>query len=307
MSYGFIYLTKNIINNKIYIGQKIIRDNKCITYLGSGIIIKSEIKKYGKENFIRDILEFCNSKEQLNSREVYWISKYNSTDSNIGYNISKGSCGGDLVTPEKRYITNKKISKSLRLYWNTNRDEKSKESSNRMKLLHKTNPNMSKNNRNKTGKNHPMYGVISSAETRRLISENNKKYYQENPNKKIEMSIKIKSIYNENPTPWIEAGKKRTGDNNHMRKKEKFLISGKNNNNYGNKWTDEQKSYMSNKMKNKYDGHKNPNSKKVIRIEDGKIYNTISECYNDNNMTYSQLHTAINKNKMYNGYTFKKI
>lgn len=43
------------------------------------------------------------------------------------------------------------------------------------------------------------------------------------------------------------AGKKRTGDNNHMRSIDKFLISGKNNNNYGNKWTDEQKSYMSEK------------------------------------------------------------
>lgn len=60
------------------------------------------------------------------------------------------------------------------------------------------------------------------------------------------------------------------------------------------------------KMKNRYDGDKNPNAKKVIRIEDGKVYNSVYECYSDNNMTYSQLHTAI-KNKIYNGYTFKNI
>lgn len=60
-----IYKTTNIINNKIYIGIHK-TENKNDTYLGSGLFLKKAIKKYGKENFTREILfEFTNDEEQL--------------------------------------------------------------------------------------------------------------------------------------------------------------------------------------------------------------------------------------------------
>lgn len=90
-----IYKTTNLINGKIYIGQ----DSKNNSmYLGSGLILFKAIKKYGLNNFKKEILEYCKTKNQLNEQEKYWIKKCNSTDHKIGYNIAKGGNGGDTIT-----------------------------------------------------------------------------------------------------------------------------------------------------------------------------------------------------------------
>ena len=86
-----IYKTKNKITGRIYIGQDKSNNPE---YLGSGKILRQSIEKYGKENFEKEILEECSSKEQLDLAEKYWISYYNSTDRNIGYNIAVGGSGG---------------------------------------------------------------------------------------------------------------------------------------------------------------------------------------------------------------------
>jgi group I intron endonuclease len=97
-----IYKITNLVNNKIYIGQDSKNNPE---YLGSGIIIKRAIKKYGKEFFNKDILEFCYSKEELDAKEKFWINKLNSIKK--GYNISAGGggclgCKQSDETKEKR-------------------------------------------------------------------------------------------------------------------------------------------------------------------------------------------------------------
>lgn len=47
------------------------------------------IAKYGRFEEV-EILEFIDDKELLNSRERYWIKYYNSTNKNIGYNLTSG-------------------------------------------------------------------------------------------------------------------------------------------------------------------------------------------------------------------------
>ena len=72
---GCIYKTTNLINNKIYIGQTTRVNSKI--YLGSGDILRSAIKKYGKNNFKNDILGFCSSQEELDECEkVCIVVKY---------------------------------------------------------------------------------------------------------------------------------------------------------------------------------------------------------------------------------------
>lgn len=87
-----IYKTVNISNGKIYIGKDEYNNPK---YLGSGYILQKAIKKYGKDNFKKEIIEFCNSRDELNEREKFWIKTLNSTDDKIGYNIAEGGTGGN--------------------------------------------------------------------------------------------------------------------------------------------------------------------------------------------------------------------
>jgi group I intron endonuclease len=112
---SYIYKITNLINNKIYIGQRITNNNILEdNYFGSGKLIKRAIEKYGLENFSKEILEIC-SRESINEREIFWIKENKSMDFSIGYNIAKGGNGGDLLTnnPDKENIL-RKLSESMK-------------------------------------------------------------------------------------------------------------------------------------------------------------------------------------------------
>lgn len=94
-----IYKTTNLINGKIYIGQD---SHNNPNYFGSGEILKNAIKKYGKENFTKEILEHCNNKDELNDKEIYWVAYYDSTNKDVGYNICVGGQGGMILTDEEK-------------------------------------------------------------------------------------------------------------------------------------------------------------------------------------------------------------
>jgi hypothetical protein len=63
-----IYKTTNTLNGKFYIGKSKYDDPD---YIGSGSILKKAIKKYGKENFVKEVIEHCEDETQLNIREIY--------------------------------------------------------------------------------------------------------------------------------------------------------------------------------------------------------------------------------------------
>jgi group I intron endonuclease len=107
--YGYIYLITNSLSGKIYIGKKKGKPEDTESYYGSGRIITAAIKKYGKENFTKKILELCTSIEDQNIKEIKWISELKSTDILLGYNISKGGDFGDVFTnnPNKELIREK--------------------------------------------------------------------------------------------------------------------------------------------------------------------------------------------------------
>lgn len=92
--YGFIYITTNTINGKKYIGQRKFSKG-WNSYLGSGKAFKEAIKKYGRCNFIRDIVAIAYSKKRLDILEMEFISNYNAIESCNFYNIAKGGEGGD--------------------------------------------------------------------------------------------------------------------------------------------------------------------------------------------------------------------
>jgi len=91
-NYGYIYKTV-LKNGKIYIGQHKSNKNKDYSYYGSGALLnKDDIKS-------TDILEYCTI-ENINSREKYWIKKYNSIDKSIGVNLTIGGSGSKRKSSE---------------------------------------------------------------------------------------------------------------------------------------------------------------------------------------------------------------
>ena len=105
-----IYKIINCLNSKIYIGKDTSSDPN---YYGSGVIINRAIKKYGIENFTKEIIDTAEAKADLAEKEKYWISFYNSMDKEIGYNISKGGDGGDTISNNpNRDIIVKKLSET---------------------------------------------------------------------------------------------------------------------------------------------------------------------------------------------------
>ena len=89
-TYNYIYKITNQINGKIYIGKHS-TDNLDDGYMGSGILIRKAEKKYGKENFTKEYLAFCDTEEKLNWFEKFYIKKFNARE--VGYNLTDGGDG----------------------------------------------------------------------------------------------------------------------------------------------------------------------------------------------------------------------
>ena len=122
-----IYMTVNLINKKIYIGQDSMNRSE---YLGSGLLISNAIKRYGSQNFHKIILEHCSSKDELDEREKFWINKLNSNKKGVGYNIARGGEGGDVLTNHPR---RKEIIKKMSLHGGNRKGAKlSRESKDRI-------------------------------------------------------------------------------------------------------------------------------------------------------------------------------
>ena len=87
-----IYKTTNLLNGRFYIGMHV-TTNIDDGYLGSGRRIKAEIKKYGRENFARVILEELPSKEELVKREAELVTEDLRADA-LCLNLKNGGEGG---------------------------------------------------------------------------------------------------------------------------------------------------------------------------------------------------------------------
>lgn len=92
-----VYRLLNIVNNKIYIGS---------TTSGSGRRFKKHvadalankdnypihqaIREFGEDSFNLSVIEFCNSLEEMNKREAFYVATLNATNPEIGYNRKVG-------------------------------------------------------------------------------------------------------------------------------------------------------------------------------------------------------------------------
>src|ERR1035437_5739622 len=102
----FIYIISNKINGKRYVGFHS-TDNLNDNYFGSGRYLKNAIRKYKKENFSIEILEFC-TKDNWEEKERFWIAKMN-TKYPLGYNFTDGGEGfpGKIILEETKKLMSK--------------------------------------------------------------------------------------------------------------------------------------------------------------------------------------------------------
>lgn len=93
--YYTIYETTCLLNGKKYIGKHATLDIND-QYLGSGLILSNALKKYGRENFKKEILFVFDNEDEMNQKETELINE-NIIKSDNYYNIAFGGQGGAIV------------------------------------------------------------------------------------------------------------------------------------------------------------------------------------------------------------------
>lgn len=176
-----IYKITNVLNGKIYIGKhqtKVLDD----TYYGSGKLIKAAIKKYGKENFTKEILYIFETEDEMNSKEKELITE-EFASRNDTYNTGIGGEGGPHFKGRThgKYMSEinesedhrNKISEGLKKYY--------KENENARKGLKRTDQFKNKLSEYRTGKNHSDFTkqTISDSLKGRKHSEETKRKMRE--------------------------------------------------------------------------------------------------------------------------------
>jgi len=101
-----LYKTTNIINKKTYVGVHS-TTNINDGYLGTGSAIKAAIRKYGKENFKREIIAECGSRDVALYLESIIVTK-EFINEKTNYNLKTGGVGGCKHSDK----TKKQMSKS---------------------------------------------------------------------------------------------------------------------------------------------------------------------------------------------------
>ena len=95
--FGYIYKFTNLNTGLIYVGK---REKSTFdeSYYGSGKLWTQSIEGLDLSKCVkREVLYWGTSRQDLNEKEIYWISKLNATDKSVGYNIHRGGQGGNSL------------------------------------------------------------------------------------------------------------------------------------------------------------------------------------------------------------------
>lgn len=185
-----IYKITNKVNGKINIGKSMKNNDD---YMGSGILISLTIKKYGIENFYKEIIEQCSNVDDLNEKECFWIKQYNATDRKVGYNIAEGGNGGntrigytnsEMIRYLKNVSNGLKTSEKYKKSVENKKGTKNPEHSDKMKELYKQ-------GKLKIG----VYTSKITEETKKKISEKNTGKKRSDGVKRKIAKAKFKKVY----------------------------------------------------------------------------------------------------------------
>lgn len=171
-----IYIIK-APSGKIYIGQSVDIKRRFKTYKYFGAkqqpYLNNSFLKYGIENHIFDVLFEC-KREELNSIEIEYITKYNSFNSEIGMNLTSGGCQNWKISKETREKMRNRP-KIIHSEETKNKMRISAIGKNKGKVSPRKNVKLSDETKEKISKNHshskPMLGKTHTEETRNKIRD----------------------------------------------------------------------------------------------------------------------------------------
>ena len=102
-----LYKITNIVNGKVYIGQTknslLWRFKSHCSKYSCCTKLKHAISKYDKHNFKIEQIDHAHTREEADSKEVFWIGYYKSTQDEFGYNILEGGHKAESIN-KKRVI-----------------------------------------------------------------------------------------------------------------------------------------------------------------------------------------------------------
>jgi len=91
MTLGYVYVTENLLDGEIYVGQSTRLDPENVrNYLGSGDYLLNSIREHGRENFRKHIIGYYDTREELDYAEVLQIA----TARAEGASLLNGGVGG---------------------------------------------------------------------------------------------------------------------------------------------------------------------------------------------------------------------
>jgi hypothetical protein len=197
--YHFIYKTICLINGKFYYGMHS-TDNLEDGYVGSGTRLWHSIKKYGRENFKLEVLEFCPDRETLKLRESELINADMLKDPNC-MNLKIGGEGGWETVNKNKTIEERSRLGKLGGYANLTFEQRSaagKCGYDKLKNVWKEYPELMESNRKKATEKASTKEVIEKRKityltTKHQQGEKNSQFgtcwicHQEFGNKKIKL------------------------------------------------------------------------------------------------------------------------
>ena len=194
----YIYKTTCNVTKRYYVGMHS-TNNLDDDYMGSGKRLRYSIRKYGKDNHTKEILEFLNSRELLIEAEVNAITEDMIDDKNC-MNL-KGGEGGYIS--EEHYNRLKKIASKYQIErW---KDPEYREKGKKQLLVNVKKSH--RNGNNKSGKeNYDWSGKKHSEESKKKMSKSSKGQGAGNDNSQfgkcwITNEIESKKIYRGDTIP----------------------------------------------------------------------------------------------------------
>lgn len=106
MDYCGIYLIRNTVDGKVYVGQsshinRRWREHKKAMRLGYKSYLHDAMRKHGLDAFEHVVLELCDF-DAMDEREAHWMATYCCHDETKGYNYRPAGQAKQAMTPEAR-------------------------------------------------------------------------------------------------------------------------------------------------------------------------------------------------------------